>query len=371
MKSVTRGAKLAILSKLQTVTVLLGLVAGCVFKAGHSSGDPSTTPTVTSSSPIDGATGVSLSGSISATFSEAMDPTTLTISSFTLTSGATAIPVVGTVTYGDGTVVLTPTAYLASDSTFTATITAEATSALGVALATEHRWSFTGNAGPAGIPVDLGTAANYVILAKSGISGITATVTGNLGVSPAAATYITGFSLIADASNMFSTSAQITGRVYAASYVAPTPAILTTAVSDMELAFSAAAARTADVSELGSGDISGMTLAPGVYRWSTGLTISSNVTLAGGPTAVWIFQVAQDLTMNANARIVLAGGALPKNVFWQVSGGPLTLAAMAHLEGIVLTSTAVTFAAGASINGRLLAQTAANVNGSTVVEPSL
>ena len=116
-----------------------------------------------------------------------------------------------------------------------------------------------------GNPVQLGLAANYVVLAKAGISGTTATVTGNLGVSPAAATYVTGFSLIADASNMFSTSAQVTGRVYAADYVTPTPSALTTAVLDMELAFTDAAARAPDVLELGAGDIGGMTLAPGVY----------------------------------------------------------------------------------------------------------
>jgi hypothetical protein len=90
--------------------------------------------------------------------------------------------------------------------------------------------------------VSLGTAANYVILSKSGISTVpVSAVTGNLGVSPAAATAITGFSLTADASNVFSTSPQVTGRLFAANYARPTPSNLTTAVLDMETAYTAAA----------------------------------------------------------------------------------------------------------------------------------
>jgi hypothetical protein len=376
MQSANPRTRLIIVSKSNLpkagLAFILCFIAGCVFRAGHSTGgDDSTTPTVLSNSPLNGATGVALAGNISATFSEAMDPATLTTTTFTLTSGAAATPVLGTVAYAASTVVFSPAAYLASDGAFTATITADATSSFGVALAGKHVWSFTGNSVAGGIPVNLGTAINYVILAKAGISGISATVVGNLGVSPAAATYITGFSLVADSTNMFSTSAQVTGRIYAASYVDPTPANLTLAVSDMELAFTEAAARAPDMLELGAGTIGGMTLAPGVYRWSTGLTIPTNVTLEGGPASVWILQVAQDLSLSANANIVLSGGALPKNVFWQVSGGPVTLAANAHLEGVVLTQTAVTFAAGASLKGRLLAQTAVNANGGTVIEPAL
>jgi len=222
--------------------------------------------------------------------------------------------------------------------------------------------------GGTGTPVNLGTAGGYVVLSKAGISGTTATVTGNLGVSPAAATYITGFSLIADSSNTFSTSAQITGRVYAADYAVATPAALTTAISDMELAFTAAAARAPDFTEVGAATTSDPML-PGVHRWSGALLVPSTVTLTGGPNDVWLFQVANDLTVSAGAQIVLAGGAKAKNVFWQISG-KVTLATMAHLEGVVLTQTSVTFGAGASQNGRLLAQTSVVIDGSTVVQPA-
>ena len=226
----------------------------------------------------------------------------------------------------------------------------------------------TGGVGTAA--VDLGTAGDFVILAKSGISGVPpSVVTGDIGVSPAAATFITGFSLIADATNVFATSTQVTGNVYAADYEPPTPSNMTTAIGDMELAFTDAAGRAPDVTELGAGDIGGMTLTPGVYQWGTGLLIPTDVTLDGAATDVWIFQIAQDLTMSSGTRIVMTGGALPENVFWQVAG-LVDLGTTAHCEGIVLTATSVTLRTGATINGRLLAQTAVDIDGSTVVEPA-
>src|SRR5580704_16510782 len=131
------------------------------------------------------------------------------------------------------------------------------------------------------------------ILAESGISSVpSCAITGNLGISPAAASFITGFGSIADSTNVFSTSPQVTGKVYAADYTAPTPSNLTTAVSDMQLAFTDAAGRAPNFTERGAGNIGGLTLTPGVYRWSTGVLIPTNVTLTGGATDVWIFQIA-------------------------------------------------------------------------------
>jgi hypothetical protein len=222
----------------------------------------------------------------------------------------------------------------------------------------------------AGSPLSLGASGTYAILAKSGVSTVpTSAVTGNIGISPAAATAITGFSLTADATNVFSTSPQVTGKVYASDFTLPTPANLTTAVADMQLAFTDAAGRAPGVTELGAGNVGGMTLAPGVYKWGTGLLIPSDVTLTGGATAVWIFQVAQDLTIDSGAKILLAGGAMAKNVFWQVAG-MVDVGTTAHVEGVVLSQTAITLRTGASVNGRLLAQTAVNIDGSVVVQPS-
>jgi len=227
----------------------------------------------------------------------------------------------------------------------------------------------SGDTGNAGSPVSLGAAQDFAILAKSGISTVPpSAITGDVGVSPAAASYLTGFDLVLDDTTQFATSPQVTGQIFAADYDAPTPADMTAAVSDMELAFTDAAGRAADVTELGAGDIGGMTLTPGVYAWGTGLTIPVDVTLNGGATGVWIFQIAQDLTVSSATKVVLAGGALPKNVFWQVAG-QVELGTTAHFEGVVLSKTSVTLGTGASINGRLLAQTAVTLDASTVVEP--
>jgi hypothetical protein len=220
------------------------------------------------------------------------------------------------------------------------------------------------------LPVNLRTAGNYVMLAKSGISTVPlSAITGNIGVSPAAATLITGFSLIADSTNVFSTSPQIVGKAYAADYAVPTPSNLTTAIGDMQLAFTDAAGRAPTVTELGAGNIGGKTLPPGVYKWGTGLLIPTNVILTGSATDVWIFQIAKNLTMSNATEVSLTGGAVAKNVFWQVAG-LVDLGTTAHFEGVILTQTSINMQTGASITGRLMAQTAVTIASSTVVQPA-
>ncbi len=217
--------------------------------------------------------------------------------------------------------------------------------------------------------VPLGGSGTFAILAKSGVSTVpTSVITGEVGLSPAAATFITGFSLISDATNTFATSPQVTGNIYASDYTSPTPARLTTAVGDMELAFTTAAGRPASITELGAGNIGGMTLTSGVYKWSSGLLIPTNVTLTGTANDVFIFQIAQDLTISSGARVTLTGGVQAKNVFWQVAGG-VDLNTTAHAEGIIMSKTAITLATGASVKGRLFAQTAVNIDASTVLQP--
>lgn len=217
--------------------------------------------------------------------------------------------------------------------------------------------------------VDLRSAGHFAILGEAGISGITATVTGDLGASPVAATYITGFSLTADSTNQFWRSTQVTGDVYAASDDAPTPAMLLTANNDLQLAITDAAGRTPDVTGLGSGELGGHTLAAGTYAYTGAAHVTTDLMLSGDASAVWIFQVGGDLTLAAHAHVLLSGGALASHVFWQVHGAT-TLAMNAHLEGILLDDTAVTGAAGVSVHGRVLAKTFANVDGCTVIEPA-
>jgi len=218
-------------------------------------------------------------------------------------------------------------------------------------------------------PVNLSTAGNYAILAETGISTVPdSVITGDIGVSPIISTAITGFSLTPDATNTFSSSTQITGKAYATDYVSPTSSNLATAIRSLETAYGDAAGRTANYTELYTGDLSGQTLTPGVYKWGTGVLIYSDVTLNGGPNDVFIFQIAKGITQAANTRITLTGGAQAKNIFWQ-SCETVAIGTGAHFEGIILGGTNITLGTHASINGRLLAQTAVTLIKSTVVAP--
>lgn len=276
----------------------------------------------------------------------------------------------GTVILDGATATFWPESHLSVNSQYTAIVTTDALSLDAQGLEEEYSWTFTtGTELAPGLPVELGTAGTFAVLAKSGISSVpTSAITGDIGVSPAAASYITGFSLAADSSNVFSTSPQVTGRVYAADYAVPTPSNMTTAIGHLERAFVDAAGRAPDVTELGAGDIGGMTLEPGVYKWGTGLLIPTDVTLTGSDTDVWIFQIAEDLTVSSGARVNLTGGAVPENVFWQVSG-LVDIGTTAHVEGIIVTQTSLALRTGASINGRLLAQTSVDIEGGTVTVP--
>lgn len=218
-------------------------------------------------------------------------------------------------------------------------------------------------------PVDLGSAGNFAILAKSGISTVPhSVITGDIGVSPIAATAITGFSLVADATNVYSTSAQLTGKAYAADYASPTSSKLGTAVGDMMAAYNDAAGRPVSYTNLYAGDLSGRTLTPGVYKWNTAVAINSDVTLNGGPNDVFIFQIAGGVNQATGTRVTLTGGAQAKNIIWQ-SAGTVAIGTGAHSEGIILGKTNITLGSEASVNGRLLAQTAVTLIKSTIVAP--
>jgi hypothetical protein len=220
-------------------------------------------------------------------------------------------------------------------------------------------------------PVDLGSAGNYVILSKTGISttGVTSIV-GNIAVSPIGSTAITGFSLSVHASGEYSTSPLVTGKIYASDYAAPTGTKLTTAVGDMQTAYTDAAGRNLpDTTELGAGDISGMTIESGLHKWGSGVLINAAVTLSGGPDEVWIFQIAQNLTVGDGAIVHLSGGARAANIFWQVAG-EVNLGTTSHFEGILLSETAIHLNTGATINGRLLAQTAVTLDANDVNDPA-
>jgi len=215
-------------------------------------------------------------------------------------------------------------------------------------------------------PVNLSSAGDFTILSKTGITDVfKTTVDGNVGTSP-----ITGAALLLSC-------AEVNGIIYTVDAAGPLPCRvtdatrLTAAVGDMEAAYNDAAGRTLpDSLNLGAGEIGGLTLTPGLYKWTTDLSISKDVTLAGGPNDVFVLQVAGSLT-EANAKqVILSGGAQAKNVYW-ASAGAVAIGTNAHFEGTILSKTMIAMKTNASINGRLLAQTAVTLQMNTVTPPAL
>jgi subtilisin family serine protease len=223
--------------------------------------------------------------------------------------------------------------------------------------------------------VQLNTAGDYVILAKSGIDTVPQSpITGNIGVSPIASTAITGFGLALDSEGQFSTASQITGKAYAASYGGVTTAALTVAVGDMETAYTDAAGRpNTDAARINlkGGAIGGLTLTPGVYTFQMGISIGPGTDVTfdarGNINAVFIMQTTGVLSQAANTKVILVGGAQAKNIFWQVAGNA-AIDADASMQGILLVKTDVLFVTGSSLNGRILAQTAVNLQMATITE---
>jgi hypothetical protein len=324
-------------------------------------------PVVSSTDPTNSITGVVQNKVIAFTFSKAMNPLTLNNSTFTLYKGATAIA--GTVAYSENMATFTPTSLLEANTSYTATITTGAKDLAGNSLAANTVWSFTTGSTKGTLAiVNLGTAGNYVILAKTAINNnSTSAITGDLGLSPAATSYITGLALTN--ATGYATSAQVNGKIYAADMVTPTSSNLTTAVNNMITAYNDAAGRPfPDFTELGTGNIGGKTLIAGLYKWTSNVIIPTDITLSGGATDVWIFQISGNLISSSAVKVHLTGGALAKNVFWQVAG-QATLGTTSHFEGVILSMTSIIFQTGASINGRALAQTAVVMDANVVTIP--
>jgi uncharacterized repeat protein (TIGR02543 family) len=222
--------------------------------------------------------------------------------------------------------------------------------------------------------VDLGLSGNFAIFAESGISttGVTL-ITGDIGVNPVTATSITGFGLILPAGGAFSTSSLVVGKVYAPDYAAPSPANMVTTSGDMHTAYTTANGLVvpAPTNEFMSGNLNGQTLTAGIYKWSSGVSITNGIVLDGGgdDCATFIFQIAQDLTVANSAVITLQNGAQAKNIFWVVAGSGAVLGTNVDFSGNILCKTLISVNTGGKVTGRLLAQTAVTLNAVTVVKP--
>jgi len=213
-------------------------------------------------------------------------------------------------------------------------------------------------------PVNLGIAGDFAILSKTGITDVyKSTITGDIGSSP-----ITGAAILVRCT-------EVVGTIYTVDAAGPLPCSvtnatrLTTAIGDMQTAYTDAAGRTKpDFLNLGAGNIGGKTLTPGLYKWTTALNIPTDITIAGSPTDVFIFQVAGTLKLSSAVRMTLTGGVQAKNIFW-VTSDAVTCGTTSHFEGNILGMTGINLQTGATINGRMLAQTAVTLQMNSVTKP--
>lgn len=371
-----------------------------------------TAPTITSTSPPDLATGVCIQKTVNATFSEAMDPLTLTTTTFTLSSPGPT-PISGVVTYDTANDIATFTAdsNLAGNTVFTATVTTGAEDLAGNALASglvPNPWSFetgTQACSPAA-PIALGAAEPFGII--GGSSGMTnqgtlTTINGDIGTTGASTT-VTGFhdNLVAymppptAAGCTYTETTLNIGEVNGLIYTAPPPPTVECPDEGTTVTFDIATAGRAAAQDLwsnvlspaalpggidpGAGQLGGLTLAPGVYMAASGsfLIAGTDLTLDGqGDTnSVWVFQSDSSLTVGGPAAprsVILINGASSKNVFWRVgSAATINEAGGGTMEGTIVADAGVTFSTAGNVaittlNGRALGLNASVTVVNTVI----
>jgi hypothetical protein len=200
--------------------------------------------------------------------------------------------------------------------------------------------------GPA--PLNLGSSADYTILSVSALTNQpTSVVTGNVGMTKVRGSLI-GL-----------TCGEVSGQIVSIDRSSRScgrtdPTGLNQGELDADDAYNDATTRAPDYSELAGGNIGGLNLGPAVYAWSTEVTITSNLTLTGGPNDVWIFRTSGGLSVDPGVKIILNGGALSQNIFW-APRATAQLGANSQFKGILLPAAPVFMESGASINGKLLA----------------
>ncbi|MDO8553045.1 MAG: Ig-like domain-containing protein, partial [bacterium] len=291
-----------------------------------------------------------VTSAINVIFSKAMDPLTVTTATFTLSHGLA--PVAGTVTYSGLTATFTPASPLIPSANYTATITTGVKDLAGNALTNNFVLAFTTGL----VPVALRSADTFAVLAGSTVTSTGATIiTGDLGVS--SGTAVSGFP-----------PGTVNGTMYrgVGSAAGQAQLDLTTAYND------AAGRSTGPVSV--AGNLGGQTLAPGLYKSTSSLEISSgDLTLdaQGNADAVFIFQMASTLTTTSGRQVILSGGAKAANIYWQV-GSSATLGTTSVFKGNILADQSITLNTGATLDGRALTRIGAvTLDSNTINRPAL
>jgi len=284
-----------------------------------------------------------------------MNPSTINQGSFSL-QGSTFVA--GTISYIDSTAYFTPTNILAPNTTYTGRVSTSVKDLTGNALQEEYTWTFRTQLSFGAPFVEMNTASRFGVLAGTGISsnaGQSEIHDMDIGVISGFRSSITGFP----------PAIIVNGSMYAFDDVIPAgvAAMLTLAKQEMVNAYHFAQQATFPVPVVVSGDLGGTTLLPGIYKSTSSLLVQSgNLTLdaQGDPSAVWIFQVASDLTTvgGAGGNILLSGGAQAKNVFWQI-GSSGTIGDFTSFKGNILALSSITMNSGATLEGRLLARNGA------------
>ncbi len=314
-------------------------------------------PTVTSTDPINGTTGVSLNKTITANFSMVMDPLTINTTTFTVKQGNT--PITGTVTYTGSTASFTPTANLLEGKLYTATITIGAKNAAGIPLANDFVWNFTTLVVNSPAPTSslfFGVFGGNAGITNQGLN--TRINNGGIGTT-AAATLVTGFTdKLASPNEVYTVTPLNNGLVYGGIYAAaPAPGSATKAQIALDglnaardLYNSISPASKPGGSDQGSGELGALTLAPGTYKSASGTYKITNGDLTldaqGNPNAVWYFQAESSLTVGspaASRSVKLIGGALAKNVYWYVgSTAVINYAGGGVMVGNIIANSGVT-----------------------------
>ena len=312
-------------------------------------------PMVLSNTPLSLATNVSINKKPTATFSEAMNATTINDLTFTVKQGSVSVPGTVTLDGATNTATFTPAGPLEIDLLYTATLTTGAKGTSNTALAADHVWTFTTAGCSSQATIDLRSASAFAVLAGSAITntGLTA-ITGDLGVSPGTA--VTGFG---------------PGVVVGTQH--PGDATAAQAIADLAIAYDDAAGRTQCRVSV-AGNLGGQTLTPALYHSASSLEVSSgNLTLdaQGDADAVFVFQMATTLSATVGRQVILINGARSANIFWQV-GTSATLASTSVFVGTLMADQSITMGTGATLNGRALAHVAAaTLDTNTIVKPAL